>query len=492
MSPPLPPLGWSVGSPRPAPLSDAPWRPLLAIIAVSTLVRLAAALTVPLLDDEAHYWVWAQHLMWGYPDHPPMIAALVALGTRLAGDSVLGIRLLPLVFGALSTLAVYTVTRRLFSPRAGVRAALLFQVIPAFAASGIMAAPDAPLALYWLLAMLFGWMAIVEGRGWAWPAAGAMVGLVVQCKLAGGALALSLAGFVLASRDHRGWLRTPGPYLAALAAAIVLAPLAWWNVQHDWATVRRAMVIDPWVTPMHPLVNMGALLGAQFGYYAPLGFPLLLAGLVAAARRRGDQRFRFLWWCAAPTLLVVLAGSAQAIAKPHYAGPALLSGMIAASALWARWRPQRLLRATVASSVALTLLALALAAVPNPILRAFHDESRAWPDVAQAVEEILPTLGPPGEVFVAAETYQAGSQIAYALRNRVPVVVPFRGFDIWEPPARWIGRNAVLVDHLADHHFVRVARAFERLGVPHAVPVGVDRTFRLFPAFRFGGFAPDP
>lgn len=463
-------------------------RALLAIVLGGTLVRLLASAFIPVLDDEAHYWVWSRHLMWGYPDHPPMIAGLVALGTRLLGDSVLGIRLFPIMIGTASTLAIYALARRLFSPAAGLRAALLFQVIPAMTANGIMAAPDAPLGVFWLLAMLFGWMA-TNGAGWAWPAAGAAAGLAIQSKLAGGALALSLAGFILASPSQRRWLRTPGPYLAVLAALLMVAPLIIWNMEHEWATFRRAAVIDPWIRPTNIVGNVAALFGAHFVYYAPLGFPLMVAGLIAAFRTaRGDERFRYLMWCAAPTLVVVLLGATQSLAKPHYTGPALLSGILAASALWMQWRNQRLLRAGVISSAAMLLTVLLLAAIPNPVLGFFHSEARAWQKVAAEVERLLPTLGPAGQTFVLAEDYQAGSQLAFAARDRVHVVVPFRGFELWEPPERWLGRNGLLMDHLGGDRFKRLENAFARLEAPYSIPVRPGYSIRLYPGYKFQGW----
>jgi hypothetical protein len=372
------------------------------------------------------------------------------------------------------------------------RAALLSQVIPAFAAGGIMAAPDAPLALYWILAMLFGWLAMAEGVGWAWPAAGAMVGLVIQCKLAGGAIALSLVGLVLATPEYRRWLGTPRPYMAALAGAIVVAPLIWWNITHDWATIRRALVIDAWVHPTGAVGNVVAFLVSQFAYYAPLGFPILAAGLIAAFRLRSEARLRYLWWCAVPTLAVVLLGSLRALSKPHYTGPALTAGMMAAAALWTFWRPQRLLRAGLLTSAGLTLLVLACAAAPNPLLRQFHDESRAWTAVAREVERVLPSLGPAGETFVLAETYQAGSQLAFATRDRVPIIVPFRGFALWEPPETWLDRNGLLMDHLGGEAFAHLSGTFERLEIPYVVPVSPERQIRLYPGIRFRGFVTPP
>ena len=39
--------------------------------------------------DEAYYWQWAQHLDWGYYDHPPLVAWLIAApdhGAESAGS----------------------------------------------------------------------------------------------------------------------------------------------------------------------------------------------------------------------------------------------------------------------------------------------------------------------------------------------------------------------------------------------------------------------
>ncbi len=463
-------------------------RALAAIVLVSTAVRLAASFGVPILDDEAHYWVWSKHLMWGFPDHPPMIAGLVALSTRLFGDSVPAVRIMPVLLGTVSTLLIYALARRLFSPAAGLRAAVVFQVLPAFAANGIMTAPDAPMATFWLLAMLLGWMAL-QGKRWAWPAAGAAAGLVVQCKLAGGAIVLSLAGFILASALQRRWLRTPGPYLATLAGAVVLSPLVWWNVHYDWATVRRAFVVEAWIHPIGPVGNVAIFVASQFVYFAPLGFGVLIAGLMGVvARYRDDERFRFLLWWAAPTLIAVLLASVRSLAKPHYTGPALLAAIIAAAGLWETWSARRLLRAAVASSAVLTLTVLVLASVPNPLAEDFQKETRGWQEVASQIATVLPTLGPPDSVFVVAETYQAGSQIAFATKNSVPVVVPFRGFLLWEPPAKWIGRSGLVVDHLGGDRLQRLISAFERVGTPYAVPIRSGYRVLLYPGTNFLGF----
>lgn len=466
---------------------DASTRGLLAVVTVSTLVRAAAAFGVPILDDEAHYWVWSRNLMWGYPDHPPMIAGLVAASTRLLGDSAPAVRLFPLLLGCASTLAIYALARGLFGRPAGLRAAVLFSTLPAFAVGGIIAAPDGPFGFFWLLAMLLTWRA-TRGDQWAWPAAGAAIGMVIQSKLAGGALALSLAGFVLSTPSARRWLRTPGPYLGVLAGATLLAPLIWWNLTHGWASIARAGVIEPWISPTTPLGNFAVYLGSQLLFYAPLGFAVLVAGLITAARRaRGDERLAFLLWCALPTLALMVVGSLRALAKPHYTGPALVAAVVVAAGLWDTWKPRRVLRGAVVSSAVLTLLILALASVPNPLLRQFHAEAQSWPRVATEVTRLLEEQGPDGTVFVLAETYQTGSQLIYALRNRAPVVVPFRGFDLWEPPGSWLGRDGVYMHHPSASPKDRIPDAFGHMGSPTVVPIAPGREVLLYPGFGFRG-----
>jgi len=79
-----------------------PPRSLIVFLLAVTLVRLAAAAIIPLSEDEAYYRLWAEHLQLGYYDHPPMIAWWVRAGMAVAGDTPLGVRLLPVLSAGLA------------------------------------------------------------------------------------------------------------------------------------------------------------------------------------------------------------------------------------------------------------------------------------------------------------------------------------------------------------------------------------------------------
>src|ERR1700716_4540676 len=87
--------------------------PVLTVLALVAL-RLVAAAWTPLTFDEAYYWVWSKHLAGGYYDHPPAVAAVIRLGTLIAGDTELGVRLFSILLALPMSWAVFRTTSILF------------------------------------------------------------------------------------------------------------------------------------------------------------------------------------------------------------------------------------------------------------------------------------------------------------------------------------------------------------------------------------------
>lgn len=105
-------------------------RQAAAITIVATALRMVLAAKLPLVADEAYYWEWSRHLAFGYFDHPPAIAWLIAFGTTIFGDTTLGVRFFPVLCGAIAAFALAELTERLAGVRASRFAALLLAVTP--------------------------------------------------------------------------------------------------------------------------------------------------------------------------------------------------------------------------------------------------------------------------------------------------------------------------------------------------------------------------
>lgn len=445
-----------------------------AAVIAGGLARIALAGRLPIGDDEAYYWLWSQHLAWSYPDHPPMIAAVVALSTHLFGDQVLGIRALTVLISTLTPLAIYIAGLSLFGPRAALLAALITAVIPAFAVGTVFAFPDAPLALLWALALWTGWRALQEG-GWWWVATGAAVGLALLSKLTAFALLLGFAGALLAGGWRRA-LRDPGFYAGILVTAVLFAPVIMWNARHEWFLAHITLTREPWMTSRSIPENFLFFVGGQILYYGALA-PVLVAAALAGLRP-GQPGLRYLTWTTLPLLVAMTVAALDARPKPHWPGPAYLSAALALGALWDEWRrrsprPLRIAAGLTVGTTAALLVGLLLPWGAEQVRSGIG----GWDRLADAVDR---HTREGGRVLVLTDTYQAASHLAYRMRSGPPVTTTYGAFALWQRP-EWAGWSALYVDeptagrHLEIHEMCRNIRQVDQVELAPGRVVGLYR-----------------
>ena len=155
---------------------------LIRATALLFCLRFLAAFLIDLAPQETYYWNYAEHPALSYFDHPPMIAWVIGAGQFFLGKNALGVRLGGLLLTLLSTWLLYTLGRFWFNRRAGLWAALLFQLIPLYFVYGLLITPDVPLIFFWLLTLYLVSLAVREEKKWAWYLAGAALGLCLLSK----------------------------------------------------------------------------------------------------------------------------------------------------------------------------------------------------------------------------------------------------------------------------------------------------------------------
>ena len=210
-----------------------------ALALAMVLLHLAYLKVFPLLPEEAYYWNYAARPAPGYLDHPPMVAWLIAAAEALAGHGEAVVRLPALLCGAVTAGFVWALARRLVDPAAaGVAAALALALPYAFFLGGLLITPDAPLAASWAAALYFLHRALVSLDARAWVGVGVALGVGMLSKYTIALLGPAALLFCLADARARAWFRRPQPYAAVLLAALLFAPVVWWNHTHDWASFR--------------------------------------------------------------------------------------------------------------------------------------------------------------------------------------------------------------------------------------------------------------
>lgn len=214
-------------------------KPLAATYTLLTVIlflHLCVAGQLGLTVDGAHYALYAKHLAWSYFDHPPMVGWLQAPIIHLS-HSNFALRIVPMLLSFLWPLALYRLVRHLFpthTPWLAFYTVLVSQCVTIFFVLGFAYTPQVPLLLCYLLALNFLWDSF-QGTSRHWFYTGIFFGLSALCDYT--AIFLLITALSYTGIKHRHLLLTKGPWIAAVTALIIAAPVFYWNIQHHWISI---------------------------------------------------------------------------------------------------------------------------------------------------------------------------------------------------------------------------------------------------------------
>jgi len=231
------------------------WK-LIPVIVISLAVKCLLARYFLFNGDEAYFTLWGQHISAGYYDHPPMIGWLLHL-LLYVGDSVLFLRLLPIVFSTAVGVGLYVLLKP-YDERKAYLVFLLFMLCP-MNTMFFLVAPDDPLLLFSFLSVFFLFKAekttdftnslfnsvnpckFVFERSetrrsyLCYFLSGVFWGLAFLSKYFAVLLAFSYLVYFLSVRQCAQ--RTKGVILFALGAIPFVAQNAFWNYQNGWPNI---------------------------------------------------------------------------------------------------------------------------------------------------------------------------------------------------------------------------------------------------------------
>ncbi len=392
---------------------------------------------IELSEDEAYQWLWSKHLDLSYYSKPPLIAYAQWLGTHIAGDRELGVRLLPPLLAAAMGGMLLRFVARQTDARTGFLFLVILNAVPLLAAGSVLMTIDPLTVFFCTVGMLAGWRAVTEdSTGW-W--------LWVGVAWAGGFLSKYFAPFQVATMllalavIPGGWrqLRRPGPWLALGLLALSTVPVLVWNSQHGWITLRhlseRGGLSEPYRFTLRYVQD--------FLLVVPLLLNPVLVGLAVVAgwmvwRRPAPVLERYLWALGAPILLFYFAYSFRSRVQPNWVAGGIIPVALLATLYW--HRRVREARVAVAPWVATGL------AVGLPFVALLHDTNLVeklvgWPlpeqyeplkrlrglrefalGVGKAREKLLAEGRP---VFIVADHYGRAGLISFYLPEAHPGAV---------------------------------------------------------------------
>ena len=351
------------------------------------------AALIPLIGDESYYTLWASAPDWDYYDHPPMVAWMIHVGVTVFGTTPFGVRAAALLAMGLASLAVADMA----PPGLRARAALYFNLSLLVLGVGGFATPDVPSTLFWLMSTAAALRA-TEGQGnrW-WVLAGLAAGLGIMSKFTNLFLGPGYVGWLLATAKGRASLKSPGPWLALVAAAVPVLPLILWNLSHHGLGYERqfSRIAEGSLTARHLLEYLALV----------ILLPGPVIGVLALHALRHAKPL--LLWSVAPLLAYFALHALHAQVQANWLIPG--SGVVAvlaaqSTANWHRWA------AITTAALSFGLLGAAfnpwqaIGTTDNP-----PNQTRGWPGFLAQI---------PARGWIATTDYALTGQLYVGLPGR--------------------------------------------------------------------------
>jgi 4-amino-4-deoxy-L-arabinose transferase-like glycosyltransferase len=452
---------------------------VLTILALVAL-RLVAAAFTPITFDEAYYWMWSKSLAGGYYDHPPMVAYVIRLGTMIAGDTELGVRLVSILLVLPMSWAVYQAADVLFGgTRVAATSAILLNVTLMAAVGTMIVTPDAPLLVASSFILFSLTKVLQTGRGAWWLAVGLAAGAALLSKYTALFFGPAILIWLVAVPKLRRWLISPWLYLGGLVALGMFAPVILWNADHHWVSfikqMGRARIED-----FRPAF-IAELVPTQIAFATPLVFILGAMGLHALFHRRaGAQSARVLidtmFWT---IVAYFIWHSLHARVEANWFAPVYPPFMVAAAvaAVIVPWGPREQRLADFcrrwAAPSGIVLFALLIVQANTGMLSGYRRDATVrsvgvgWRELAGELEAVRARAG---ATCVLAPDYGTTGWLAFYLPKGTCVVQQnqrIRWVNMGEPDAAKLAGKLLYVrenlpgDHPMKDRFARVERVGE-------------------------------
>ena len=416
---------------------------VFVFVLLAARILYVASDTIELSADEAYHWMWTKHPMFSYFSQPPLIACAQWMGTKVFGDTELGLRIFsPVVAAVLSVLLLRFMARET-DARTGFWLVCLVSAVPLLAVHATLFTVDSLSVFFWVATVLAGWRAAQAEstlRDWLWV--GVCMGLSFLSKYSGLLQLMCWMVFFALWAPARVQLRRPGFYCAVLVSLLLFLPVLVWNFQHDWITVspvaNDAQLNEVGRATFLHIADFFAFIGGQALLWNPFWFVGAAWAAIALWRQdRNDARLIYFFSMGAPIFLIYLAYSLRRHIFPDWIAPCVLPLLCVMAVFWhKRFAPQaRLIKFFLATGLGLGLPMVVFThdtnllrkvigrnVVRNFIEKSFLDEHdpmrrvRGWKQMALEVDAERQQLAKEGRpVFIVGGHYGMTSLLNFYL-----------------------------------------------------------------------------
>lgn len=258
--------------------------------------------------DELYYFACSKHLEFGYVDHPPMVALLTLISTWIFGETMVGLRFMSGLAGAVTVLLSAQIARLLgggkFSQALAALSICFALAFPALSSFFSMNPID--IMLCTLFIVLF--IKVVEAPSpIKWIVLGVLLGIGLLNKYTFLVLGFSLLVSLLVTKQRR-LLKSPWIYVSGIIGLLMFLPHILWQIRYDWPTIEflrnatehKNLHLSPIAFFSQILIGLN-----------PFTLPLWLSGRLYFLFSREMKKYQFLGWTAVVFIVVYLVQNSK-------------------------------------------------------------------------------------------------------------------------------------------------------------------------------------
>jgi lipid A galacturonosyltransferase RgtD len=307
--------------------------------------------TTNLFVDEAQYWMWSQHLAFGYYSKPPMIAWVIHFFTWLGGSQeIFWVRVGSPILHMITALILIPTAMRLTGSRlAGAWAGIAYATLPGVALSSIFMSTDTVLFPFLALTLLcYSYLIVRRSIGLA-LLMGVCIGFGTLSKYA--MLYFAATAILSAIFLPKARIALRDTALAVVAAVLVIAPNIWWNIANGGATLKHTSDNADWHGLNFHIDDAAAFFGSQFGVIGPVLFGAMVMVFYRLLRGKASTTEKHLFILSWPIVLVIVVQALISHAYANWAATAYAAGVILAVFYLLQAKPRLLTTSLVINGI---------------------------------------------------------------------------------------------------------------------------------------------
>ena len=215
------------------------------------------------MPQDAYYFYYSEHLSLSYFDHPPGVAVMLWLFTKVLGTEVWSLKLTDFIVTCGTLWLIILLSRRFLSDVRSRNVVFVFGSTLIITDLSIVTTPDIPLLLLWTLSLILIHNAIRRPDLMTWLLAGLTAGLAFDSKYTAVFIPAGLICYLLLSKQYRRYLISWQFPVFLLSFSVAILPVVIWNAEHEFASFqfqsgdRVASMLQFKLRPMYFIAVIG-------------------------------------------------------------------------------------------------------------------------------------------------------------------------------------------------------------------------------------------